>query len=438
MQDRMLSKEERATFQYIKLVEEFIAFANNQLKDHGKQKSLRSIITALESLGRTVQDSTGKYGVKPALEKSEQLRNASLSVPDSLDKLYEKAIKEKRKAEEAYDKLPQQHDENRNKLTRLLQAKVEDMNLDQLREIGITAKKNQQLILNYEELDSKLTTKRAELRKLDAKIQAHCCGGALCNKEDLIRQRNIDHEINVLIALQQEVRANPVDAPRSKEELGGFKKQLDAIRQEIQEQIDGYEGLRKKARKKVEEATRAISDINQRIKADQLEKCRVVDQDTMFNLVHLRARLSGFYRMVDKVYKADASTNLVLDSFTSARNDWRDKFNNALGAIFYPSLTGRSGLRLYSDYVEWSKLHVKEREEIESAEYSPNQFITAVVPEMKKAEVNPLHTSTLGTVHDFFPTVDRVKKKKSVDVASITASADAKPGLRASSSTTTS
>lgn len=434
MDNRKIGIEARPTFQFIKQVEDFITFTNNQLKDH-RLRGLRPIQAMLDSISRTVQDPSGKLGVKPALKAYEETRSKLLGVPERLDKEYDKAVKEKQKADEFYNKLPQFHEENLNKQKRLLQAKVEDMNLDQLRAIGITAKENQQLIIKYEDLETKRQAKVLELAKLDRKIQGNCCGGPLCNKEDLIRRRNVDHEINVLLSLQAAVTVNPVTADPSKEEISDYKKQLDMLRQAIQSEIDGHEDKRKEARKAADAAAKKISDISQKMDESQLDQCRAVDRDTMFNLVHLRARLSNFNRLVDKVYQEDPSTRQVLDSLTSARNEWRDKINHALGVIFYPNIEGHNGLKFYSDYIEWDKTHELEQQKFESAEYSPNEYIDQIVPEMKKV-VTPASPATgIGSVSSFFPSVSRARSMASTPGLVPPAAA---PGIKASSSSVSS
>src|SRR5690606_25061684 len=150
----------------------------------------------------TIEDSTGKLGVKPALLRYEAEREIGTS--DTLDREYDSAVKKKEKAEEEYNALPAKHQENLNKQKRLVEAKIEDMSIDELREIGVTAKETQQIMIGYTDLDSKLRIKDAELRKITAKIQSHCCGAAACNKKDLERQAKIQFEINVLQALQTE------------------------------------------------------------------------------------------------------------------------------------------------------------------------------------------------------------------------------------------
>jgi hypothetical protein len=144
----------------------------------------------------------------------------------------------------------------------------------------------------------------------------------------------------------------------------------------------------------------------------------MVDRDTMFNLVHLRGRLAGFYRLVDKVYKEDAFTKVVLDSLTSAKENWRDKFNNVLSSIYYPAVEGKNALQFYANYTKWAEIHAKEQLEIESAVYSPNEYIKIVVPEAKQSQSDVVHASSFGTAHDFFPTQARSRKKKSVDASS--------------------
>lgn len=418
MQVRTVDIYDRPTFQFINAVEKMIEEAGGILRSK-KISGLKPVIQALDSLKRTIQDPAGKLGVKPALKAYEEARNKLLGTPDSLYREYLSALKKKKEAEDYYNHLPQQHEENLNKQKRLRNAVVEDMSLEELRELGITAKENQRLIINYEDLDLKLNIKRNELKKLEAKIQRNCCGGALCNKEDIARARNINHEINVLINLQASIKENPIRAERSKDEVNELKGKLAQVRKEIEDLIDGYESKRKKARRKVDDAAKRISDVNKKIDGQQLDQCRTVDRDTMFNLVHLRARVSGFYRLVEKVYGEDQAARPILDMITSAKLNWSDKLNSMLGSIYYPIIEGKNGFKLYSAYREWAKLNSKEKDVIESAEYSPNEYINNVVPEIKSEDANALHHSTLGTVHDFFPRVDRSSASAAASTPSV-------------------
>ncbi len=430
----------RPSMQFIQLVDEFIASAKDLLKVHDKNpikdlklmKGLKPVLAALTSLERTMQDPSGKLGIKVSLRNYEIKRTASLGTPESLDTEYDEAVKEKEAADDVKNKLPAQHDLDLARQKELRRQDIDDVFKEELEAIQKTGEDIEENINQDDDLAAQLQTKRDELRKLERKIQSHCCGGAACNKDDIAASNTLEKEIDSLVERQSKIKDRPIKPTGKEAKIKALEDKLKKMKKKIDDSIDGYPAALKAAQKRVDEATRNLSIIERKITDDLLTQCKSVSRDTMFDLVHLRARVSSFFRTVSAVYKKDESTKALLGALLGSRDDWRKRFNEALGCIYYPDTQGRTGLELYSAYTEWAKTHDKEQQKIEAAEYSPNEFIDSVVPNAEAKEVQITRKTSFG-IHNFFPAeTKRPREKPSEDSASVT------PGAKISSSSTTS
>lgn len=422
----------RPTFQFLKIVEEFIAAANDLLKGNQKIKGLKPVLAALASLDRTMQDPSGKLGVKPALSKYEENRTASLGTSESLDKAYDKAVDEKETADEILNNLPAKHDLNLARQKELRRKNIDDVFKEELEGIKKTGEDIEENITHDNDLAATLQTKRDALRKLERKIQGHCFGGAACNKEDIAASNTLEKEIDGLVEQQNKIKDRPIKPTGKEAKIKELEVKLANQKKKIDDAIDNYPATLKAAQKTVDDATEKLSVIERKIADDLNAQCKIVSRDTIYDLVHLRARVSNFYRVASDIYKNDPTVKPLLDVLLSSRDDWRKRLNDALGCVYYPDIQGRTGLQFYNAYTNWAKTHQKEQQAIESAEYSPNDYIDSVVPKMRAKETRLSREISFGTVHDFFPAETRLKKKPSTDAVATT------PGVKNSSSSTTS
>jgi hypothetical protein len=305
--------------------------------------------------------------------------------------------------QKAIDKIATDHDEKIQALNRERDTLVKQSNAEVWRKIiedneVITANRKKLM-----DLDQQERPLQAQEDKLE---QAKCLGCSKKKKKELIK---VKADISNLETQRAAIKKSIDDSSDSEKKydeatakLDAFKVKLAAKDKAINDEIDANKTADAAAQIKLKSAKQQQQDLHEEITEAEIEFCRNIDRNTMFDLVHLRVRVDYFFSVVKTSAEGLRSESGVLDVINGKMFNLIQVLDAQLKGLSCDKSGNHSALRIYQDYLRLIKVKPEVKTKMETSVYSPDGLLDTIVPERKPSTV-ALPVPTIDDLNTFFP-----------------------------------
>jgi len=386
-----------------------------------------AVKNALDSLSRTLQDSdkNAKLGVIPDLKEYEDGRE--LPVGETKRRALNEANEAVEKYQKEIDSIAKKHEEAMKKLNRERDSLVKNTNAEVWEKIIADNDERQKRRDKY----LNLSEQRRNLEKTQDEIEQRACCGCMGKKDKKLFAKNkadLAAVYSSIETIMPEVEDDPgvdkeyADAKANKSR---FEFKLQEKDNAITQEIENNKESDTTAREKLSKAKDTQISLSEEIVAEGIGFCKNLSQNMMFNMVHLRARVSWFMDILCKAAEeASPAQGVLLDAIQSRMLNINELLDKKLKGLSCDEAGSRTGLNLYQGYLALTKTNNQLKQQFENSEYSPDKLLATIVPLKLKPVVNLRNSA--NDINSFFPSDKKFTMLSPTNVSSSVSSMGAR------------